>query len=424
VPPIVPGLVDVADAYLELGAALVVLAAAARLAARLGLPPIAFYLLGGLALGAIRPPHLTAGFVEISADLGVVLLLFLLGLEYDADELRANLREHAPAGVVDGLLNFTPGFLAGLLLGWGVVAAVAIGGVTWVSSSSIVAKALADLGRVGHRETPAVLSILVTEDLAMVVYLPLVGSLLVGGGVLAVLGSIAVAGVAAAATLLVALRYGDRLGALLEHSSEEVVLLSALGLIFVVAGAAEHLGVSAAVGAFLLGVAVYGEIAQRMRTLLLPLRDLAAALFFLFFGLRIGGQGGLGDMLAPAVALALVTALTKVVTGWWAARRAGIGPAGRARAAAALVPRGEFSIVIAGLAVSAGLEPQLGSLTAAYVLVLAIAGSVLMRYAETLVPLVAALDRIMATPRLRRLERRSLGASLRRPRGRHRPSVR
>lgn len=394
-----------AGAYIELGIALVLLALAARLASRLELSPIAFYLLGGLVLGAIDPPDLTADFVELMAGLGVVLLLFLLGLEYTAGELRANLRAQAPAGVVDAVLNFLPGFLAGLFLGWGPLAAMVLGGVTWISSSGIIAKGLADLGRLGNRETPAVLSVLVTEDLAMVVYLPLVGALLVGGGALAAVGSLAVAAAAAAVTLVVALRYGDRIARLLEHSSQEVLLLSALGLVLLVAGAAERLQVSAAVGAFLVGIALSGEVAHRTRELLTPLRDFAAALFFLFFGLSID-VAALDSVVVPIVMLALLTALTKLVTGWWAARRAGIARAGRARAGAALIARGEFSIVIAGLGVGAGLEPRIGALAAGYVLVLALVGPVVMRFDARLRPVVDLLDGLLAAASSPRLQRR------------------
>ena len=406
--PLAAATSDVAAAYLELGAALLVLALAGRLATRLELSPIAFYLLGGLALGAINPPQLTAEFVEVTANVGVVLLLFLLGLEYTADELRANLRSHAPAGVVDAVLNFSPGFAAAvLLLDWSLPAAVVLGGVTWISSSGVIAKALSDLGRVGNRETPAVISVLVTEDLAMVAYLPLVGAMLVGGSVLAAIGSLAVAALAAAVTLLVALRHGDRLARAVEHNSEEVLMLSALALVLVVAGIAELLQVSAAVGAFLAGIALSGDVAHRARELLTPVRDLAAALFFLFFGLSIDA-GALRDVIAAAAALAAVTAFTKIVTGWWAARRAGIGPAGRARAGAALIARGEFSIVIAGLGVSGGLEPQLAPLAAGYVLLLALAGPIAMRFDHRLMSVTAALDALLALPPLRALARRTL----------------
>lgn len=386
-----------AQAFMELGGALLVLAFAARLATWLELSPIAFYLLGGLLLGVLSPARLTEDFVEVSAGIGVVLLLFLLGLEYSAEELRTNLRSQAPAGLLDAALNFTPGFLAGLLLGWSVPAAMVLGGVTWISSSGIAAKALADLGRLGNRETPVVLSLLVIEDLAMVAYLPLIAALLVGSGALAAVGSFAIAAAAAAVTLLIALRFGDRVGGLVEHRSQEVVMLTALGLVLLIAGVAERLQVSAAVGAFLVGIAFSGDIASRTRDLLMPLRDLAAALFFLFFALQID-TGELPGVIGVAALLAVVTAATKLVTGWWAARAAGIGTAGRARAGAALVARGEFSIVIAGLAVAAGTEERLGSLAAAYVLLLALGGPLLMKYAEVLAPVLARLDRRPLAP--------------------------
>ena len=394
---------EVGQVYLELGAVILALGLAARVASRFELSPIALYLLAGLALGALDVPGLQGEFVEFAANLGVVLLLFLLGLEYSPQELTHALRRHTPAGLVDGALNFLPGLACGLLLGFGPLAAVLLGGITWVSSSGIIAKALADLDRLANRETPAVLSVLVMEDLAMAVFLPLVASLLVGGTLLAALGSVAVALGAAALVLLVALRHGEHLGRLVAHTSEEVVLLSALGLVLVVAGLAEHVQVSAAVGAFLVGTALSGEVAHRTRQLLSPIRDFNAALFFLFFALQLDTDE-LPGVLLPAVGLALVTALTKIATGAWVARRAGVGIPGQARAGTALIARGEFSIVLAGLAAGAGLDPQLGALAAAYVLLLAIAGPVLMRFPRALEPLLRR-----AAPAGRSTPRRALG---------------
>jgi CPA2 family monovalent cation:H+ antiporter-2 len=139
---------------------------------------------------------------------------------------------------------------------------------------------------------------------------------------------------------------------------------------------AQRLQVSAAVGAFLVGIALSGPAATQAHRLIGPLRDLFAALFFLFFGLQID-PATLPPVLVPALGLAALTVLTKSLTGWWAARRAGVDRAGRWRAGAELVARGEFSIVIAGL--GAGLEPELGPLAAAYVLLLAVAGPILAR---------------------------------------------
>lgn len=376
---------ELAPTYLQLGAVILLLGVAARLAARIDLSPVAVYLVAGVLLGGFDLPELSGEFVEFAANLGVILLLFLLGLEYTPEDLTSNLRRNAPAGAADFVLNFTPGLAFGLLLGWEPITAVLLGGVTWVSSSGIIAKALADLDRLANRETPVVLSVLVVEDLAMAVYLPLVASLLVGGTVLAALGSVAAAVFAAAVVLLLAIRHGAAVGRLVEHRSEEVVLLTALGVVLLVAGAAESLQVSAGVGAFLVGIALSGEVAHRARELLRPIRDFNAALFFLFFGLQVD-TGALSGVLAAAALLALLTAATKVTTGWWAAARAGIGVRGRARAATALVARGEFSIVIAGLGVTAGQGDELAALAAAYVLLMAIAGPLLMRFSDALVP--------------------------------------
>jgi CPA2 family monovalent cation:H+ antiporter-2 len=371
---------DLGATYLELGAVLLGLGVAARLAVGAGLSPIAVYLLAGVLVGALDVPGLSGAFVEFAAGLGVVLLLFLLGLEYTPQQLAASLRSNASAGGLDFALNFTPGAVCGLLLGWPATAAVLLGGVTWISSSGIVAKALEDLGRLGNRETPVVLSILVFEDLAMALYLPLIASLIVGGGLLAAVGSVAASVLAAAAAFGLAVRHGATVSRLVEHHSEEVVLLTALGIVLLVAGLAETLDVSAGVGAFLVGIALSGEVASRTGQLLRPIRDFNAALFFLFFGLQVD-LGALGSVAVPALALAVVTAATKLLTGWWAARRAGIGARGRARAATALVARGEFSIVIAGLAATKPAA-QLSALSAGYVLILALAGPLLMRMSE------------------------------------------
>ncbi len=387
--PLAAGSGDVAAILLELGAIVLGFALVARAAASLGFSPIPGYLVGGLVLGAVSPPELPQRLVDVGAQLGVVLLLLALGLEYTGAELVESLRESALAGLVDLVLNAAPGLAAGFALGWGWLPALLLAGVTYVTSSGIVAKLLADLGRIGNRETPAVLSLLVIEDLVMAFYLPLVAVLLAGAGALAATGAIGLAVAVALAALAVAVRFGGFLSRVAFHRSDEVLLLTVLGAVLLVAGAAEELKVSAAVGAFLVGIALSGQVAHRTAELVSPLRDLFAAVFFVFFGLQID-LGALPGVLAPAAGLAVATAATKLATGWWAARRLGAGVPGRVRAGTALVARGEFSIVIAGLGVAAGTEAGLGPLAAAYVLVLAIAGPVLARYAEPLASLLRA----------------------------------
>jgi monovalent cation:H+ antiporter-2, CPA2 family len=391
---------EVARTFVELGAVVFALALLARAAARFAFSPIPLFLVAGLLLGegGLAPLSLTEDFIELGAEIGVILLLFMLGLEYSGDELRAGLRQGGPAGAVDVVLNFVPGVLIGLALGWDPVAALLLGGVVYNTSSGIMAKVLADLDRLGNRETPAVLTLSVMEDLTNTVYLPVVAVLLIGAGVRAGALSLAVALATVAVVLLIALRYGDRLSRVFASPSDEVVLLTTFGAVLLVAGFTQMLQVSSAIGAFLLGIALSGPVAERARVLLGPLRDLFAATFFLFFGFQID-PGAVTGTLALALALALVTTVTKVATGWWAARRLGAATRGRFRAGFALVPRGEFSVVIAGLGVAAGVEPTLGALAASYVLILAVAGPLLTRFSDDLVDLVAGrLRRRTASP--------------------------
>jgi monovalent cation:H+ antiporter-2, CPA2 family len=370
---------DLSRVLIELGLIVVGLAVLARIASRWGFSAIPLYLLAGLAFGkgGLAPLNLSGGFTHIGAEIGVLLLLFMLGLEYTGGELVANLRSALPVAVVDFVLNFTPGLIAGLLLKWKLLPAVLLGGVTYVSSSGVIAKLLAELRRLNHPETPAVLSILVLEDLAMAVYLPLVAALLAGGGPARMALSVSLALATVLLVLALAVRYGVPLSRIVAHESDEIVLPTVFGAVLLVAGAAQRLQVSAAIGAFLVGIAVSGPMAEQTHRLLAPLRDLFAATFFFFFGLQID-PATLPSALPSAVSLGVVTAVTKVLTGFWAAaRQTSVDRRGRLRAGMALVARGEFSIIIAGL--GAGLEPQLGPLSAAYVLFLAVLGPILAR---------------------------------------------
>ena len=371
------------ELLVELGAILVGLAVLSRLATRIGMPTIPLYLTAGLAFGkgGILPLVTAEEFVQVGAEIGLILLLFMLGLEYTAAELTSTLRTQAPIGLLDFLLNFTPGFAAGLLLGWGFVLAVVLGGVTFVSSSGIIAKVLSDQGWTGNRETPVVLSTLVIEDLVMAVYLPVVGVLLVGGGDLASLAPAAIGVALVGVVLAAATRLEVGISRLVFSRSDESLLLTILGMTILVAGAAEVFGVSAAVAALLVGIVLSGPAAEAAHGLLTPMRDLFAAMFFAFVGLSVD-PASIPPVLAPASVLAVVTLITKVATGWIGAARSGVGVRGRARAGAILTARGEFSIAIAGLAAAAGVASDFEALAISYVFVLAIVGPILARFAD------------------------------------------
>jgi len=371
---------------LELGILIGALGLLGAFAGKFGISAIPLYLLAGLAFGhgGIYEMHAITGFLDVGAEVGVVLLLFTLGLEYTPRELLGTMKTSWLGAVVDLVLNAAPGVACALLLGWGPVAAVVFGGVTYVSSSGIIAKVLTDLGWLGNRETPTILALLVAEDMIMALYLPILTTILAGLAFAQAAVGLGVALLAVAAAFLVASRFGGVLSRFLASPNDEILMLKVMGIVLVVAGLAEKVHVSAAVGAFIVGMALSGEVSRQAEETLEPLKNLFAAVFFVNFGLETDPTA-LPPVLPVAIALAVVTIATKFATGWWAAGRSGSAFTGKLRAGLVLLPRGEFSIVIAGLGVTAGLDPALGSVAAAYVLILAAIGPLAPRLAGPIV---------------------------------------
>ncbi|MDW3220893.1 MAG: cation:proton antiporter [Acidimicrobiales bacterium] len=379
------GSAEAANAFLEVGALALGLAALSRIAHRLGMTAVPLYLLAGLAFGegGIAEIDVSADFASLAAEIGVLLLLFTLGLEYSDAELRSGLRTGIPPGLADMVLNAGPGVAAGLILGWDVLPAVLLGGVTWISSSGIISKTLGDLGRLGFRETPSVLNLLVIEDLAMALYLPIVAALIVGGSLAETTTTVAIAVAIVLLILWIALRFGTQVSRLILTDSDESLLLAVFGLTLVVAGIAQSFEVSGAVGAFLTGLALSGPVEERALRLVSPLRDLFAGTFFLFFSFGID-PADLPAVAVPAILLAAIGIVTKTTTGWYAAARLGVGAPARLRAGTILIARGEFSIVIASLGAGLADGEDLGTLAAAYVLITAVLAPLITRYADRL----------------------------------------
>lgn len=369
-----------ATLLMELGVIFAVLTLLGAAARRYALSPIPLYLLAGLALGegGIVPVPAAGEFLISSASIGVVMLLLTLGLEFSITEFADSLRRNLPSAWVDVILNATPGALAGWLLGLNGIGMLAMAGITYISSSGVIARVLSDLRRLGNRETPAVLSILVLEDFAMAAYLPLLAVLAAGGSWLQALLGMAIAVAALTAAFAASYRWGHHVGRLVAHPDSEQLLLRILGLTLIVAALAEFVHASAAVGAFLVGLTLTGNTADRAREVLGPLRDLFAAIFFLAIGFSVDPKD-LVPMLPAALALAAITAATKIATGIYAARREGVARRGQMRAGTALIARGEFSLVIIGL-VGETID-IVSSVATTYVFVLAIAGPILTRFA-------------------------------------------
>jgi CPA2 family monovalent cation:H+ antiporter-2 len=361
---------------LELGGVILGLALLARIAARFDLPTVPLYLLAGLGFGegGFLPLVTTREFVETGAEIGLILVLFVLGLEHSSRDLLATARASTAPGLVDLVLNVTPGVLAGLALGWGPLAAAFLGGITYVSSSGVAAKLLEHAGPHARGASRFVVTIAVIEDLVMAIYLPVLAALLIGDGAGVSLAAAAVAIIAVGVLLMLALRVEVGLSQMLFSRSDEALLLSILGFAILIAGVTDVARFSAAVGALLAGIMLSGPAAAGAQALVRPLRDLFAAIFFAFIGLSVD-PATIPPVLGIAVLLGLVTSATKYATGWWAARRLGSEVRARGVVGAALIPRGEFSIAIAGLAAATAVEEDLGALTVAYVVFTVVVGS-------------------------------------------------
>lgn len=376
------------DLLVAIGGALLAAGLLARLGRRIGLPTIPFFMAAGIIFGPNTPgivlvddPH----DLELLAALGLILLLFHLGLEFNLDDLVAGGRRLVGIGAAYLVLNVGGGFLFGLALGWGTSEALVIAGAVGISSSAIVTKLLIELRRLANPESRLILGVIVVEDLFLALYLALLAP---------VLGEADGAGEAArefaiAFVFLIALialaRWGARwVGHLVSSRDDELLTVSFLGFAVLVAGVAAELGVSDAIGAFLAGLVLAETVvAGRITRLVLPLRDAFAALFFFTFGLTIDPADA-GAVAVPVVVAVVMSIVLNLAAGLLAGRVEGLDRVGAANVGFTILGRGEFSLILATLGVAAGLDERIGPFVALYVLILALLGPILAARSESL----------------------------------------
>lgn len=367
-----------ADALIALGGAFLAAGLLARAGRRIGLPTIPLFTLAGILLG----PH-TPGLVlfdnpadlDVLAALGLIFLLFYIGLEFRVEQLTGGGPAIALAGGAYLALNVGAGVLFGLALGWGTAEALVLAGIVGISSSAIVSKLLIELNRTRNAETPVILGVIVIEDVFLALYLALLAPLL-GGAQTAAQAALDI-GVAVAVLLALAAlaRWGAGLVArLVADREDELLAVSFIGLVLLVAGAAQELGVKYAIVALMMGMVLGASMLRdRIDRLVHPLRDAFGALFFFAFGLTISPNDVL-DVAGPVLAAALMTLVLNLVAGVVAARLAGLDRQAAANVGLTLLSRGEFALVLAALAADAALDGRVGGFAAGYVLVLAVVG--------------------------------------------------
>ncbi|TYR64381.1 MULTISPECIES: cation:proton antiporter [Streptomyces] len=359
-----------------MGGAFLAAAVLARLGGRIGLPTIPLFILAGILLGPHTPGYTLLSNphdLEMLSALGLVLLLFYLGLEFHMDDLKTGGRKMAIAGGTYLALNVGAGLIFGFALGWGTSEALVLAGVLGISSSAIVTKILVDLGRIGNPETRPILGIIVVEDIFLALYLAALQPILSGADSLS--AALIDGGKAFGFLLLLALaaRFGTKLiGKLMNTKDDELLVISFLGAAVFVAGVSEMFGVADAIGAFMVGLMLGSTSSgDRILKLVHPLRDAFGAIFFFAFGLSID-PGDLPSVLWPVVAAVVLTLAMNIAAGLAAAKVYSFGAQATSNIATTLVARGEFALILATMAAAAGLDERLSPFIAGYVLLLAV----------------------------------------------------
>jgi len=366
---------------LVLGILFVIAYGLGRLGKLVGLPSIPIYMLVGLLASPyshIVPYHFKSANVELVAVLGLIFLLFNLGLDFDQDEFFGNAKGLLLSGGSRLIINFGLGIAFGFWVGWGPREALIIAGMTATSSSAIVTKLLIELRRLANPETPVILGIAVVEDVFVAFYLAIV-AVVIGGqkNIWAIVLQLAVSFAFLVAMFALARWGGKHVGRLLGARDDELFTILFFGLAVAFAGIGDLLGVSDAIGAFLIGLVVGAtRFRSRIEGFALPLRDVFGAFFFVNFGLSLN-VSDFGSVLVPVVAAVIMTLVVNAGGGWLIALINRMSPRYGLGIGLILQNRGEFALILATLATGAGLDPRLTPFAGLYVLVMSLVGPVL-----------------------------------------------
>ena len=383
---------------LEIGLALTLIAVAALISSRLRFSVVPFLILTGMAVGPHAPKVgpldfrfiESAPLIEFMGRVGVLFLLFYLGLEFSVSRLIKSGKSIFLGGSIYISINFALGLGYAALLGWPLKEVLVAAGITTISSSAIVAKVLFDLRRTANPETEMILGIIMFEDIFLAVYLSLVSGIVLSGATS--VGGVVISAAVALAFIVGLLALGRIVTPILNRafriSSNEVFLLVLFASLFLLAGLGETIHVAEAIGALLLGlILAETEHGERIGHLIVPFRDFFGSLFFFGFGLTID-PFALSGAVWPVIGAVVVTLAGNVAAGLLAGRSAGLALGPSLNVGLTIVSRGEFSIIMANLARNGGLLPVLQPFAALYVLVLAVLGPLLTRESERIYALL------------------------------------
>jgi len=381
------------DLILNLGLAFTFISLAIFASSKLNFSSIPFLILAGMLVGPHAPE--IAGIslnvvqrtesIDLLSRLGVLLMLFYLGLEFSAGKLASSGSSLLKGGTVYVALNFLRGLAFGWIFFHGWTEAFVVAGITGISSSAIITKLLVDLKRTANPETEFVLGIMVYEDVFLAVYLSILSGLLFSGGEIE-LARILPSVILIFIFILSIIILGRRIGALLEPrlsvKSAESFVVIVFTLLLLTAVLVETIHIEEAIGALLLGLIMAETIhSKRVIQLITPMRDLFGAVFFFAFGLGIDYRI-FGTAVGITLAAVLMTVVGNIINGLLASWLAGYNSKRGFNVAFMIIARGEFAVIVASLAVSAGVNKLLPAFAALYVLILAFISPVLAKNAR------------------------------------------
>ncbi|HIP42869.1 MAG TPA: cation:proton antiporter [Aquifex aeolicus] len=362
--------------------ALLLMFASAYLLRRISIPSIiAFMLVGFTAKFYIDPHHME--HFEIFKHAGIILLFFFIGLEYSFEKLQ-NMLGAWKTGSVDFVFNFIPPFVLAYLFGFDFFSALILAAVFYPSSTSIIAKLLMDYKRIASPEAEMLIGILIFEDLVAILLLAVIIPLKEAGsfdpGLLPL--SLIKVSLALLVFWIIHRFLIPKINRWLDTvSEEEIFIFFALGIVLLVGTFFHSIGISEALGAFLLGVIVpETRILENIEKQLSDLKELSMGLFFFFFAYET--QFTVPEEIGFLVVLIILGVILKIVSTYIAGYLFGLKKKTRFRASLSFVPRGEFSVIMSSF------EPNIKSISIPFILSTAIIGSILFAIAPKIADVI------------------------------------
>ncbi len=317
------------------------------------IPGVVLYILLGMGLGRYFSGN---PLLRLGGEVGIVLLFFMLSMEFPVRRLAGIAKKVAPAGTMDVVLNLFVTMGICLFFGLDWITSFLMGGVVYATSSSITAKILESSKRMANPESEFLLGLLIFEDLVAPIAVAVLVSLTAGMAVTGLALGLIIAkiiGLVIGAVVIGNLIF-SRLGEFVDrYLSQDIFILLVVGIALSYGGLALILNLSEVLGAFLAGI-ILAEVqrTQMLERSVLQVRDLFLPLFFFYFGTTI--TFGDGVPMVPLLIVLLVWSIAgKIITGYYGARIYGLSKKVSLRAGLSFTQRGEFSVIIATLAPAA-----------------------------------------------------------------------